>query len=228
MSNKNPWNKGRTKADHSTLDRVSQQRREKNNFSGWYEKRRKSIEYVKPRPSARYAELCGAILGDGCIEQYARTERLIISFNSKELEHIAHIKNIMEVIFRKEAKLRHRKTSNCTDVYMYQKHISDRINFPVGPKLAHALSIPDWIKENKRYLVRCLKGLFEADGSWVIDKKYNTNVIALRSASPSLLADVHGILIGLGFHAKLHKRDVRLAQRKETERFAKMIKFRQY
>ncbi|OGM93250.1 hypothetical protein A2333_01335 [Candidatus Wolfebacteria bacterium RIFOXYB2_FULL_49_7] len=228
MSNKIPWNKGKTKHDNPILLKVAEQRRAVNNFSQWYKKRRATIHYVKMRPSADYAELYGAILGDGCIERYARTERLIISFNSAEVDHIAHIKKLMEKIFKKEAKTRHRKHSKCTDVYIYQKYISERIDFATGIKCNHPLLIPEWIKNKKTYTVRCMKGLFEADGSWVIDKKYNTNVISLKSASPTLLNDVYTILIGFGFHAKLHSRDVRLAQRKEVEIFAKLIKFRQY
>ena len=228
MGNKNPWNRGRTKNDHSGLAKISQQRHERNNFSDWYEQRRRSIEYVDIKPSADYAELYGAIVGDGCIETYPRTERLIISFNSKEVDHIAHIKRIVERVFKKEATLRHRNNANCTDIYIYQKHISERLNFPTGVKYKQSLPIPEWINGDRAYLLLFLKGLFEADGSWVIDQKYNTNVIALVSASPTLLKDIYDILIGLGFHAKLHKKDVRLAQRAETEKFAKLINFRQY
>lgn len=217
-----------TKDDHPALARIALQRREKNNFSDWYKTRRESIEYVKPKPSAPYAELYGAILGDGCIERYARTERLIISFNSKEVEHIAHIKQIMEGIFKKEPKLRHRKDSQCIDVYIYQKYLSERLNFPTGVKFRHILTIPDWIKQSKLYSIRCLKGLFEADGSWVIDKKNNTNVIALTSVSQSLLKDTYDVLVELGFHPNLYQRTVRLARRAETEKFAKLINFRQY
>jgi len=220
------WNKGLTKETSSGLVRIAAARKAKNNFAGWQSKQ--VINYVKLSHSADLAELYGTMLGDGCIENHPRTERMIISFNSKETAHIARIKNIIQKLFKKEPQLRTHKTSNCVDISLYQKNISTRLNFPKGEKRFHDLRIPEWIKENKKYLLPCLRGLFESDGCWVIDPKYNTNCINYTSIHKNLLIDIYDVLRELGFFACLTTRRVTLNRRAETAAFAKLIKFRHY
>lgn len=221
-----PWNKGRTKLNATGLQKISEARSKNNNFQSWYPKRK--IFYAEIRRSAALAELYGTILGDGCIEKLARTEKLVTSFNSNEKDHIRHVAKMIERIIRKKPTTKKRSLYNCTDVYLYQKRLSERLEFPTGRKLNHALKIPEWIKNNKNYLTKCLKGLFETDGDWVIDKKYGTNVIKLTNMSQSLLKDVWQCLKQLGFSPKLQAKNTRLARSKEVYRFVKMIKFRQY
>lgn len=220
------WNKGLSKNDHPSLARIAMARREKNNFFNW--QTNNPITYAKLRRSAILAELYGTMLGDGCIENHPRTERLIISFNSKERAHIERIRSIIEKLFQKKPSLRIHKTKNCIDISLYQKNISQRLDFPKGEKRFHDLRIPQWIKMNKQYLLPCLRGLFESDGSWVIDPKYNTNCINYTSIHNNLLTDIRNALLSLGFHPTLTTRRVVLSRRLETTAFAKLIKFRHY
>lgn len=168
------------------------------------------------------------MLGDGCIEKFARTEKLDISFNSNETQHIQRISELIERIFEKKPTIRKVKVANCIHVSFYQKDISRRLKFPAGVKSKHQLKIPAWIKTKKEYLLPCLRGLFESDGDWVIDKKYGTNVIKFTNIIDSLLDDVKDCLIKLGFPANRGRRRVTVSRNGEVERFVKLIKFRQY
>ena len=220
------WNKGLTKKSSAGLARIAKARRAKNNFTNWH--KNNPVYYAPLEHSPDLAELYGTMLGDGCIENHPRTERLIVSFHSKEQNHIQRIKELLARLFHKDPSLRIHKTKQCVAVSLYQKNISIRLNFPKGEKYLHDLRIPEWIKDNKDYLIPCLRGLFETDGSWVIDPKYNTNCINYTSIHKNLLLDIRDAMRGLGFSAGLTTRRVILSRRAETAAFAKLIKFRQY
>lgn len=223
-----PWNKGYTKDTHPSVLNISHTLASKprSNFYEWQQKNK--VTYPNFKKNVALAELYGTILGDGCIEILPRTEKITISFNFKEKKHIEHVKKLLKQIFQKEPKIRHRKTCKCTDVYIYQKYISERLNFPSGIKLNHDLRIPKWIKNNHRHLLVCLKGLFETDGCWTIDKSNYTSVISFRNNLQGLLDDVFTALVKLGFHPQRRKLDVRLARKKEVKEFADLISFRKY
>jgi intein/homing endonuclease len=221
-----PWNKGKTKLELPGLARISELRKKRNNFLAW--QRANPVHYAVLNKSRELAELYGTLLGDGCLEKFARTEKLTISFNSKEREHIHHTAKIIEKLFGKRPFIRKINGANCVNVGMYQKNLGTRLGFPFGTKSLHSLTIPDWIKNNKQYLIRCLKGLFESDGDWVIDPKYGTNVIKFTNIIETLLDDIHVCLINLGFPANRGKKRVTISRAKEVERFVKLIKFRQY
>lgn len=220
------WNKGRTKFDHPSLQRIAIIRKRHNNFTSWYKKNKPNLAAI--RKSGDLAELYGTILGDGCIEKFPRTEKLVVSFNANETAHIKHVASLIDRVFQKFPSIRKRTTSHCTDVYFYQQKISKRLKFPTGRKLNYVLVIPRWIKNNPNFLIRCLKGLFATDGDWVIDRKYKTNVIKFTNVSRSLLDDVYDCLKKLGFHPRKQTKNTRLAKNDEVYRFVNLIKFRQY
>lgn len=208
------------------LLRIAKARRKDNNFASW--QKENPIYYAPFKYSKDFAELYGTMLGDGCLEKFPRTEKLDIAFNSKETAHIAHITELLEKIFHKKPSPRKDKKANCIHLALYQKNISKRLNFPLGRKALYDLRIPRWIKTRKAYLIPCLKGLFETDGAWIIDPKYNTNCMTYTSIHENLLKDIQRCLILLGFYARLTTKRVTLNRRAETNAFAKLIKFRQY
>jgi intein/homing endonuclease len=228
MKKRVPWNKGHTKDSHPSVRKIAHTLAAKPRSNFYEYQKRNKVSYPPLEHSSKLAELYGTVLGDGYIEQFPRTERLIISFNSKEKDHIEHIKGIVQDIFFKTPVKRHRKRAQCTDIYIYQNSISSRLKFPTGKKSKHELHIPIWIKNNRKYLLSCLKGLFESDGNWTIDKGNYTNVISFRNNQQHLLDDVYESLTTLGFHPQRRKLDVRLARKAEVHRFAGMIGFRKY
>lgn len=224
-----PWNKGHSKHTHPSVKKISETLSSKlnSNFHQWQQQRSKKT-YRPLIQCSQLAELYGTVLGDGYIEIFPRTERLIISFNAKEKDHIDHIARIISDLFGLSPKVRHRKDSQCTDIYFYQRCISERLHFPTGRKSSHKLRIPNWIKNDKEYLVSCLKGLFESDGNWTIDKANYTNVISFRNNQQGLLDDVFEALLMLSYHPQRRKLDIRLARKREVNDFANQISFRKY
>ena len=223
-----PWNKGLTKLTNQSLLKTSITLASKKRSNFWKWQKKNKPKYSTLRHSKILAEFYGTMLGDGCMEKFPRTDKITISFNRKEQEHLQHITKIIFSLFNKKPSVRVRKNSQCDDLYIYQKKLSDRLDFPYGNKLNHELKIPEWIKSNLSYSRYCLKGLFETDGDWFIDKKYKTNVIKFTNHSTSLLNDLYKVLISFGYHPQLRKYDVRLAKQKEVYKFAEWIKFRKY
>lgn len=201
-------------------------RRRINNFRNW--RNLHPVYYAPLHQSEGLAEFYGTMLGDGCIEKFPRTEKFSISFNSKETDHVKHIAKLISQLFERKPSIRKHKGKHCVALTLYQKNISSRLKFPTGIKRLHPIRIPYWIRKNEKFLIRCLKGLFETDGDWVVDKKHGTNVIKFTNVSQTLLKDVHTSLIKLKFTAHIGKKRVTINRKSEVEKFVKMIRFRQY
>ncbi|MBI2278518.1 MAG: hypothetical protein HYU81_00390 [Candidatus Brennerbacteria bacterium] len=205
---------------------ATMRRRKLNNFRKW--RNLHPVYYATLHKGEGLAEFYGTLLGDGCIEKFPRTEKLSISFNSKETDHINHVTKLIGQLFKKKPSMREHKGKHCVALTLYQRNISSRLKFPIGIKRPQPIRIPLWVRKNKKFLIRCLKGLFETDGDWVIDIKYGTNVIKFTNVSRTLLKDVYTSLIKLKFVAHMGKKRVTINRKSEVEKFVKMIKFRQY
>ncbi len=225
MKGRTPWNKGLTKDNHPSLMKMSltMSGRMQSNFRKWEVAH--PVYYAQLERSPDSAEFYGVLLGDGCVERYPRTEKLTLCFNSKEQKRIGRLAKLTEEIFKKKPTIRIRKDSKCVDVYLYQKHISSRLDFPTGIKIRHELRVPAWIKRSNLHLVRCLKGMFESDGNLCVDSNNHTCVIKYTSYNHSLLEDVYNALLRLGYNPQFRHRDVRLARKLEVAKFIELISF---
>jgi hypothetical protein len=54
--------------------------------------------------------------------------------------------------------------------------IDKALGLPIGNKLKNSVEIPRWIFKKKRYLMKCLKGLFETDGHYGLSKRFYVNI----------------------------------------------------
>ena len=196
------------------------------NFSEWQAKQPK-LNYSINK-SEKWAELVGITLGDGNIFSFPRTERLVIACNSKDDKYIHHVADLIKEVFKKKPQVEKCKNANCKHIKLYQCHLSERLQMPSGNKIKNNVGIPKEICKNRSLLIRCLKGLFETDGCFMIDKKNYTRVIEFKNMSKSLLGDVYLGLKELNYHPQFGKNYVRLARKSEVYDFAGLIQFRRY
>ncbi|MEA3492823.1 MAG: LAGLIDADG family homing endonuclease [Candidatus Margulisiibacteriota bacterium] len=222
------WNKGFNKETHPGVAKISvtMSAKEKTNFYEWQQKNKP--KYVNLQISPLLAEFYGIMLGDGCIEMFVRTEKIVVTCFSEQVDYIKYIRRMIKRLFGKTPTVRKKKDARAIDIYFYQKYISERLDFPTGIKLKHSLKIPAWISCSQSYLVRCLKGLFETDGDFTVASKNYTYVIKFSNRSQSLLDDVYFALKSLGYHPQRRKVDVRIARKKEAYKFAEQISFRKW
>ena len=228
------WNKGKTKETDSGVKKISQtmKRKKIDNFVNWRQKMIKAGKIIIHRPPLKYsaelATLIGLVLGDGNIYKHPRVEKLTISLGTDKPKLISYTQNLIGKVFNKEPSLYKQKKSNCVQVYIYQRQISQRLKIPSGNRKSFKKPIPGWIWSSKKYLIACLKGLYEAEASLCIHKPTCTYNFSFHNLSPFLLNNVKQALTLLEFHPEVRTYAIRLRKKEEVARFNKLINFRQY
>ena len=98
--------------------------------------------------------------------------------------------------------------------------------FRIGNKLSYKLRIPVWIKKDDRFIVACLRGIFDTDGClFVTDKKYGYYGVSLTSYSESLRKDVRECLGMIGLSKFfINGKTVIARSQGEVDKFIDIIK----
>lgn len=176
------------------------------------------------------AEYIGVMLGDGNISAFPRTERLILVSNANNAGFIRHYADLTENLFNKKPKVYKVKNAQAVRITFYQKNISQRLGIPIGNRNKIDLQIPKWIYKNKDFLIKFLKGLFEAEGSFSIHLPTCTYNFSFSNRNTSLLDMVEKALLLLGFNPERRNNNnaVRLRKKHEALKFEALISFRKY
>jgi len=227
------WNKGFTKETHPSVAKISETfRREKiDNFANWRRRMIKGgrikISFPPLKKSGDLAELVGVVLGDGHLEKFPRTELLAVFANSKNKGFIRRYSLLIGKIFRKKTSIT-KHGIGCTKISIYQKSISSRLKIPSGSRAKIEFGIPDWIKNDKEYLKRYLRGLYEAEGSFCVHKPTYTYKFLFSNRNYSMLKNVFDGLTALGFHPHKSKYQVQISRKEEVYKAKELLKFREY
>lgn len=207
-------------------------RKKIDNFKAWRDKMKVAgkikSEYLPFKKDGDLAELIGVILGDGHIRAYPRTEELSIFSNSNNPGFIHRYSVLVERIFNKKPTVNNHSGENCTRIRIYQKHISDRLSIPFSPRRDLKISIPVWIISRKKYIVRYLRGLYEAEGSHSIHLPTYTYKVQFSNRNISMLKNVFNLVKKIGFHPHESKYMVQLSKKNEVSKFIDLIEFRKY
>lgn len=230
-----PWCKGFTKETHPGIAKMvaTFKRKKIDNFAGWRKKmiQRGRIKTKFPhfQKSGDLAELFGVVLGDGHIQKFPRTEGLTIACNSNNRGFINRYSRLVARLFDKKPYIaKVSKEKNCIRIRIYQKAISKRLKIPTGNRSHIRIRTPKWIIENKEYLKRYLRGLYEAEGSFCIHRPTYTYKFLFSNRNKSLLRSVYQGLTILGFHPHKSKYKIQISREKEVFQVKNLIKFRQY
>lgn len=228
------WNKGKTKEDNESIKKISLTFKLKkiNNFEKWRKKMIENGTIILPssKLSKCYdlAVFIGIVLGDGHIQKFPRTERLLIVLNTKYPQLIQYTAYLTTKLFNKIPAIQYKKNANYARISLYQKNISDRLGIIIGNRAYDKIGVPAWIWRKKQYIIGCLKGLFEAEGSLSIHLPTCTYNFQFSNKSQKLLADVKRGLLGLGYRPEIRINSIRLRKKLEVSTFNKLIKFRKY
>ncbi len=228
------WSKGQTKYTNLSVKKISDTMKEKgiDNFKIWRDKMKTEgkikSEYLPFKKGGDLAELIGVVLGDGHIRAYPRAEELSIFSNSNNPGFVNRYSFLIEKIFSKKSTNTQHSSGNCIRIRIYQKHISNRLGVPFSPRANLKILIPEWIISNKKYIVRYLRGLYEAEGSHSVHKVTYTYKVQFSNKNVSMLNNVFNLVSKLGFHPHRSKYMIQLSKKNEVFRFLKLIKFRKY
>jgi len=166
-------------------------------------------ELLKPhlKKCESFAELIGIILGDGSL--YKSNYRVQISFNGlDDVKYVNYVKDLLNRLFHITPKEYWEKNGkNATGkekgmiLYYYKKQIFNEFilhGIISGNKTKNQISVPRWIKTNKGYVIACIRGLFDTDGSLHLYSKRPSLRIEFSNASLPLIKDFYDMYISLG------------------------------
>jgi hypothetical protein len=229
-----PWNKGLTKETSKSLRQTSltMKQRKIDNFARWRDVQIESgkikSNYKSFEKDGDLAELIGVILGDGNLSIFPRTERLLIFSNSNNKGFINRYARLVEKIFEKRPAVKNLVTSKCTRISIYEKHICKRLGMSSGSKSKKHFTVPRWILKERNFVLRYLRGLYEAEGNFSMHKPTCTYKMFFSNSNISLERIVYRLVKGLGFHPNLSGQKVQISRKKEVYDFIRLISFRKY
>src|SRR3989344_99724 len=153
------WSKGYTKETHPSVRKISEtmKNRKIDNFAEWRKKAirdgRIRIRFPRLPQNGDLAELIGVVLGDGHIEKFPRTERLLIFSNSNNKGFVERYASLVEKLFKKKPYVYKQSTQNCIRVSLYEKNISKRLGMPTGSRKGLQGAGRERKKKSKQYII---------------------------------------------------------------------------
>lgn len=234
LAGQRAWNRDKTKENDPRVRKMSETFKAKriDNFAQWRLKARLAGKIpLTHTPLARTEQLAffiGLTLGDGHIGKFPRSEVLRIVLGTDKPLLWQYTVSVVRTVFAKEPHVRQRKHAACVDITLYQTRLSERLGIPIGSRRKFVITLPEWIRSNQQYLTACLKGLFEAEGSYSFHAPTYTHNLSFSNRNPALLDEVERSLTCLGFHPERRPCAVRLRRKLEVARFIEMISFRSY
>lgn len=202
------------------------------NFAKWREEAKKKglmkSEYLPLTRNGDLAELIGVVLGDGHVAYFPRTERLMIFSNSLNQGFVDRYAKMVERVFGKKPSVSKVKYSNCTRISIYEKAISERLGVPAGARQNAQIRVPRWILGNDEFVVRYLRGLYEAEGSASVHLPTSTYKFSFANTNQSLLKIVFRLVSKMGFYASMDPKRVQISRKAHVERAIQLLEFRKY
>lgn len=190
--------------------------------------------YILPKShSTDLAEFFGILLGDGGITN----EQICITLNSiADSNYVLYVNNLGEILFGEKPKSFKKKDCNAITLYWNGTMLVNYLvkeGLKTGNKVKQQVDVPNWIKENKKFRICCLRGLMDTDGGIFVHKyKVNNKLylykkICFSNRSLPLLKFVFIALKELGFNPKIilkvENKKVWLYNKDETEKYLEVV-----
>ncbi len=193
-----------------------------------------------PNDSDELAEFYGAMLGDGnshrtCYYNSRQDKRgtyaiRIVGDSRLDKEYLLdYLKPIIERLFGIVVRKRVFSNKNVIYIEAHGKKLVEFLEskgFIPGNKITNQLEIPQWIKNNTKYLKACLRGLYDTDGSVYKLTNQNSHQICFTGVNQTLTNDVRNSLLKLGVNcSKISKKDLYITKKSELRKFLKLVGF---
>jgi DNA-binding transcriptional regulator WhiA len=150
--------------------------------------------------------IIGIALGDGNLSNpNGRAVRLRIFCDCKYPYLIEKIKKALQDFLPKNKVSTVNRPRHCVDVSSYSNFWNTNLGWSSGQgsKFTQNASIPEWIFEKRKYIISCLRGLIETDGSIYTDRGYQ--MVMFVSIIPGLAHQVQTMIISFGFSSRLYE-----------------------
>ncbi|MCR4311443.1 MAG: hypothetical protein NUV54_02650, partial [Candidatus Taylorbacteria bacterium] len=116
------------------------------------------------------AEFVGIVLGDGGIQK----RQIIITLHKEDDKaYSRYVVRLINKLFRVKPSIVPRSGKKAVDIILSRvasvQFLQSKGLF-VGDKVKRQVDVPKWIKESKTFESSCLRGLFDTDGCFYVDK----------------------------------------------------------
>jgi hypothetical protein len=203
--------------------------------SGRFNKNHNLVTQPKPinRPikSKDLAEFCGIMLGDGGMSEYQLT---ITLHHIDDKDYSKFVIKLIQKLFKLNPSIYHNIENSVNDIVVSRINLIkflQSLGLVVGDKIKQQINIPKWIQQDKKFLIACIRGLFDTDGS-VVNHRYNVNnkiylykKIDFTSRSFRLIKTVHNSLRQFGINNRIRKNNqsIKIENTIDVKKYFKLI-----
>ena len=190
----------------------------------------KTLPFREPNKSKELAEFFGIMMGDGGLTP---GQLCITLHHIDDLEYSHFVANLIKKLFCISPSIIHISTSSINRILVSRSELVNYLHslgLVIGNKIKQQFDIPDWIKDNKTYLIACLRGLVDTDGCVffssykVSGKMYKYKKLAFTTMSTPLRRTVFKAFQDLGMNPQIsQQRDVRLNSIVDMKTYFKLI-----
>lgn len=177
-----------------------------------------------PNKNEELAEFIGIVLGDGGLTQ---SQCQITLHKHDDREYARHVVRLIHSLFSYNAPIVSKSRNAIVIVITGVKFTQMMVGFglTIGNKVAHQVSIPNWILTKRKLFLACQRGLFDTDGGTVIHKhkikhqEYSHFNLCFSNASKPLLQSFwKGVLMN-HIQAYINKHCVMIYNAKDIKKF---------
>ncbi|MFH1256051.1 MAG: helix-turn-helix domain-containing protein [Candidatus Diapherotrites archaeon] len=174
-----------------------------------------------PMDSVQLAELCGVLLGDGCI--YSKNNGLCISGHQiHDYKYFTEkISPMFENLFMQKPSIYKSRNSKSLRLVLYSKEVAEFLSssiFVVGNKKKAKARIPEYYFNNPELLIACLRGLSDTDGS-ICPHPHTKVMYSITIKIPDLLNSTIEAYRKIGFPVKVSGYNIYFYGEKLLSRF---------
>jgi len=186
-----------------------------------------ALPIKKPRNSAELAEFVGVVLGDGGISK----RQVVITLNHRDdSAYGIYVISLIKKLFGVRPKIYYDSKDSVDNIVVSRselvKFCTDALGLKIGSKVRQQVGVPSWVKRNRKFLIACVRGLIDTDGSVfthryrVNGKWYSYKKLAFANRSRPLLRSVFNIMKSIGLQPRLTDGvDVRLDSIADMRRY---------
>ena len=145
------------------------------------------------------SEFMGIMLGDGNLYSKNYQHQLDVSLNPIDYpRYFSYVKNLMKILLNREIKISQHKGKGAS-LRVYSKEIVKALidlGLMAGDKTKNQIRVPDFTFKKDSFVIRCLKGLFDTDGTILVDNKRDMR-ISFQNCSRKLVKDSYRMCMTL-------------------------------
>lgn len=184
----------------------------------------------RPSPSEELAEFIGIMIGDGGTSD----AQLTITLHSEDdRAYGVYVASLITRLFDVPVSVRPRSDCKATNYVISRREMVnfcvDKLGLVKGNKITQQVDVPLWIKEEQRFIIACVRGLIDTDGSIFTHsyvakgKMYHYKKISFSSRSLPLLQSMYTFLNDLNIRARMATYEVRLDSIASVKRYMKIV-----